>query len=149
MQGFDLNDVLQAEENLNVLHNSSTNRHSYIGGGAGNGTDRPNQQQFMGMEQMQEDMAMKTNGADMAQGHMIVGHSQAINSVGQAGHGHGHGHSNMKYVRYSSEQVEALERLYRQCPKPSLQQRLLLVRDCAPLCNIDPQQIKVWFQNRR
>uniref|UniRef100_A0A0D3EKS1 Homeobox domain-containing protein n=1 Tax=Oryza barthii TaxID=65489 RepID=A0A0D3EKS1_9ORYZ len=54
-----------------------------------------------------------------------------------------------KYVRYTPEQVEALERLYYECPKPSSLRRQQLVRECPALANVDPKQIKVWFQNRR
>ncbi|KAF7023995.1 hypothetical protein CFC21_036414 [Triticum aestivum] len=54
-----------------------------------------------------------------------------------------------KYVRYTPEQVEALERLYYECPKPSSLRRQQLVRECAVLASVDPKQIKVWFQNRR
>jgi homeobox-leucine zipper protein len=54
-----------------------------------------------------------------------------------------------KYVRYTPEQVEALERLYYECSKPSSLRRQQLVRDCPVLANVDPKQIKVWFQNRR
>jgi hypothetical protein len=54
-----------------------------------------------------------------------------------------------KYVRYTPEQVEALERVYSECPKPSSLRRQQLVRDCPILRNIEPKQIKVWFQNRR
>eukprot|EP00249_Psilotum_nudum_P011572 c23246_g2_i4 orf=218-2680(-) len=54
-----------------------------------------------------------------------------------------------KYVRYSNEQVEALERLYNECPKPSALRRQQLIRECPILSNIEPKQIKVWFQNRR
>lgn len=54
-----------------------------------------------------------------------------------------------KYVRYTPEQVEALERVYSECPKPSSLKRQQLVRECPILCNIEPKQIKVWFQNRR
>ena len=54
-----------------------------------------------------------------------------------------------KYVRYTPEQVEALERLYYECPKPSSLRRQQLVRDCPVLASVDPKQIKVWFQNRR
>ena len=56
---------------------------------------------------------------------------------------------NGKYVRYTPEQVEALERLYHDCPKPSSMRRHQLIRDCPILSHIDPKQIKVWFQNRR
>ncbi|XXG89591.1 hypothetical protein AAC387_Pa12g1557 [Persea americana] len=54
-----------------------------------------------------------------------------------------------KYVRYTAEQVEALERVYAECPKPSSMRRQQLIRECPILCNIEPKQIKVWFQNRR
>ncbi|KAA0035345.1 homeobox-leucine zipper protein REVOLUTA isoform X2 [Cucumis melo var. makuwa] len=57
--------------------------------------------------------------------------------------------SSGKYVRYTSEQVEALERVYAECPKPSSLRRQQLVRECPILSNIEPKQIKVWFQNRR
>ncbi|KAK6926791.1 START domain [Dillenia turbinata] len=54
-----------------------------------------------------------------------------------------------KYVRYTTEQVEALERVYAECPKPSSLRRQQLIRECPILSNIEPRQIKVWFQNRR
>ncbi|KAA8514839.1 hypothetical protein F0562_018018 [Nyssa sinensis] len=54
-----------------------------------------------------------------------------------------------KYVRYTPEQVDALERVYTECPKPSSLRRQQLIRECPILCNIEPKQIKVWFQNRR
>ncbi|XP_059288628.1 homeobox-leucine zipper protein ATHB-14-like isoform X2 [Lycium ferocissimum] len=54
-----------------------------------------------------------------------------------------------KYVRYTPEQVEALERVYAECPKPTSLKRHQLIRECSILANIDPKQIKVWFQNRR
>ncbi|KAI8017746.1 Homeobox-leucine zipper protein ATHB-15 [Camellia lanceoleosa] len=56
---------------------------------------------------------------------------------------------NGKYVRYTPEQVEALERVYHECPKPSSNRRQQLIRECPILSNIEPRQIKVWFQNRR
>ncbi|KAI3748244.1 hypothetical protein L6452_11204 [Arctium lappa] len=56
---------------------------------------------------------------------------------------------NGKYVRYTAEQVEALERVYAECPKPSSLRRQQLIRECPILSNIEPKQIKVWFQNRR
>ncbi|KAL3500605.1 hypothetical protein ACH5RR_039698 [Cinchona calisaya] len=56
---------------------------------------------------------------------------------------------NGKYVRYTPEQVEALERFYHECPKPSSLRRQQLIRECPILSNIEPKQIKVWFQNRR
>ncbi|XWS53279.1 hypothetical protein CRYUN_Cryun11dG0143700 [Craigia yunnanensis] len=54
-----------------------------------------------------------------------------------------------KYVRYTAEQVEALERVYAECPKPSSLRRQQLIRECPILSNIESKQIKVWFQNRR
>ncbi|KAL6542691.1 Homeobox-leucine zipper protein ATHB-14 [Orobanche hederae] len=54
-----------------------------------------------------------------------------------------------KYVRYTPEQVEALERVYAECPKPTSLKRQQLIRECPILTNIEPKQIKVWFQNRR
>ncbi|XP_010520372.1 PREDICTED: homeobox-leucine zipper protein REVOLUTA-like [Tarenaya hassleriana] len=54
-----------------------------------------------------------------------------------------------KYVRYTAEQVEALERVYAECPKPSSLRRQQLIRECPILAKIEPKQIKVWFQNRR
>lgn len=59
------------------------------------------------------------------------------------------GLDNGKYVRYTPEQVEALERLYHDCPKPSSIRRQQLIRECPILSHIEPKQIKVWFQNRR
>lgn len=56
---------------------------------------------------------------------------------------------NGKYVRYTPEQVEALERLYHECPKPSSIRRQQLIRESTILSHIEPKQIKVWFQNRR
>ncbi|KAG6516950.1 hypothetical protein ZIOFF_020325 [Zingiber officinale] len=54
-----------------------------------------------------------------------------------------------KYVRYTPEQVEALERVYNECPKPSSLRRQQLIRECPILSHIESKQIKVWFQNRR
>ncbi|KAF8393424.1 hypothetical protein HHK36_021668 [Tetracentron sinense] len=59
------------------------------------------------------------------------------------------GMDNGKHVRYTPEQVEALERLYHECPKPSSIRRQQMIRECPILSNIEPKQIKVWFQNRR
>lgn len=59
------------------------------------------------------------------------------------------GVDNGKYVRYTPEQIEALERLYHECPKPSSLRRQQLIRECPILSNTEPKQIKVWFQNRR
>ncbi|KAK8949263.1 Homeobox-leucine zipper protein HOX33 [Platanthera zijinensis] len=54
-----------------------------------------------------------------------------------------------KCVRFSPEQVEALERVYDEFPKPSSLRRQQLIRDCTILANIKPKQIKFWFQNHR
>ncbi|KAF9589854.1 hypothetical protein IFM89_028789 [Coptis chinensis] len=54
-----------------------------------------------------------------------------------------------KYVRYTSEQVEVLEKFYMECSKPTSSRRQQLIRECPMLANIEPKQIKVWFQNRR
>ncbi|CAM8915392.1 unnamed protein product [Rhodiola kirilowii] len=54
-----------------------------------------------------------------------------------------------RYVRYTQDQVDLLEKVYLECPKPSSVKRQQLVRDSPILSNIDPKQIKVWFQNRR
>lgn len=56
---------------------------------------------------------------------------------------------NGKYARYTADQVEALERLYHDCPKPTSVRRQQLIRECPILSNIDPKQIKVWFKNRK
>jgi homeobox-leucine zipper protein len=54
-----------------------------------------------------------------------------------------------KYVCYTPEQVDVLERLYIDCPKPCSSRRQQLLLECPILSNIEPKQIKVWFQNRR
>ncbi|XP_057502186.1 homeobox-leucine zipper protein ATHB-15-like [Actinidia eriantha] len=59
------------------------------------------------------------------------------------------GMDNGKYVRYTPEQVQALERVYHECPKPSSLRPQQLIHECPILCNIEPKQIKVWVQNRR
>lgn len=54
-----------------------------------------------------------------------------------------------KYVRYTLEQVEVLERIYNECPKPSSTRRQQLIKEIPILSNIGQKQLKVWFQNRR
>lgn len=54
-----------------------------------------------------------------------------------------------KYARYTPEQVEILERVYNDCPKPSSTRRQQLIKECPILANIGQRQLKVWFQNRR
>ncbi|WJX57007.1 hypothetical protein P8452_42607 [Trifolium repens] len=48
-----------------------------------------------------------------------------------------------KYVRYSAEQIEALEKVYVECPKPSSMSRQQLIQENLVLSNIEPEQIKV------
>ncbi|XP_076884395.1 homeobox-leucine zipper protein REVOLUTA-like [Bidens hawaiensis] len=81
---------------------------------------------------------------------MVVQHQQH-NEMGDNNNNSINKHQldNGKYVRYTTEQVEALERVYAECPKPSSLRRQQLIRECPILSNIEPKQIKVWFQNRR
>lgn len=76
-----------------------------------------------------------------------VGAQGESSGGGEGGGGGGGGDG--KYVRYTAEQVEALERVYAECPKPSSTRRQQLIRECPILSNIESKQIKVWFQNRR
>ena len=61
----------------------------------------------------------------------------------------GDGKEGGKYVRYTSEQIDVLERVYKDCPKPSAAKRVQLIKEYPVLANVEPKQIKVWFQNRR
>ncbi|KAJ7516863.1 hypothetical protein O6H91_21G002100 [Diphasiastrum complanatum] len=54
-----------------------------------------------------------------------------------------------KYVRYTNEQLNALEHAYNECPRPSSTRRQQLIKDFPVLAHIAPKQINVWFQNRR
>nr|DAA05779.1 TPA_inf: class III HD-Zip protein HDZ33 [Selaginella moellendorffii] len=54
-----------------------------------------------------------------------------------------------KYARYTNEQLEILELVYNECPKPSSLRRQQLMKEAPILANIAPKQLKVWFQNRR
>lgn len=74
---------------------------------------------------------------------MAVAQQQRDNSIER------HLDSSGKYVRYTAEQIEVLEKVYVECPKPSSLRRQQLIRECPVLANIEPKQIKVWFQNRR
>ncbi|KAG9131769.1 hypothetical protein Leryth_009510 [Lithospermum erythrorhizon] len=60
-----------------------------------------------------------------------------------------HGDASGRYARYTVEQVEVLEKVYDECPKPNNLRRQKLVSDFPVLANIEPKQIKIWFQNRR
>ncbi|KAK2370826.1 homeobox-leucine zipper protein ATHB-15 [Trifolium repens] len=74
---------------------------------------------------------------------MAVAQQQRDNSIER------HIDSSGKYVRYTAEQIEALEKVYVECPKPSSMRRQQLIQENPVLSNIEPKQIKVWFQNRR
>jgi homeobox-leucine zipper protein len=80
---------------------------------------------------------------------LVIKKKEAIMSMACKDGSNKHLMDNGKYVRYTPEQVEALERLYHDCPKPSSIRRQQLIRECPILSNIEPRQIKVWFQNRR
>ncbi|KAF5959540.1 hypothetical protein HYC85_000749 [Camellia sinensis] len=54
-----------------------------------------------------------------------------------------------KYTRYTAEQVELLEKVYAECPKPNLSHQQQMICDYPILSNLEPKQIKIWFQNRR
>lgn len=54
-----------------------------------------------------------------------------------------------KPILYTAEQVEVLERVFAECPKPSGSQRLEIIHENPILSTLDSKQIKVWFQNRR
>ncbi|KAH9660774.1 homeobox-leucine zipper protein REVOLUTA [Citrus sinensis] len=80
---------------------------------------------------------------------MVIQQQQQQQRESSSGSINKHQLDNGKYVRYTAEQVEALERVYSECPKPSSLRRQQLIRECPILSNIEPKQIKVWFQNRR
>lgn len=54
-----------------------------------------------------------------------------------------------KYARYTQEQIEVLEKAYTQCPNPNYLQRAQIMREHRIMSEVDPKQLKVWFQNRR
>ncbi|KAA8539315.1 hypothetical protein F0562_026007 [Nyssa sinensis] len=54
-----------------------------------------------------------------------------------------------KYARYTAKQLEVLEKVYAECPKPSYSRRKELINEYPILSNVQSKQIKVWFQNRR
>ncbi|KAK9106639.1 hypothetical protein Syun_022650 [Stephania yunnanensis] len=49
------------------------------------------------------------------------------------------------YHRHTARQIQQLEALFKECPHPDERQRMQLSRDL----NLEPRQIKFWFQNRR
>ncbi|CAL5407294.1 unnamed protein product [Camellia sinensis] len=54
-----------------------------------------------------------------------------------------------KYMQYTTEQVEVLEKVFAECPNPTFSHQWEVIRDHPILSNIEPKQIKVWFQNHR
>ncbi|GFZ14768.1 homeobox-leucine zipper family protein [Actinidia rufa] len=54
-----------------------------------------------------------------------------------------------KYTRYTAEQVEVLEKVFAECPKPTSSDRQKMIHNYSILSILEPKQIKVWFQNRR
>ncbi|KAK3037816.1 hypothetical protein RJ639_031857 [Escallonia herrerae] len=50
---------------------------------------------------------------------------------------------------YTVEQVEVFENLFGDCQKPSHSQRLEMICEHPVLSNLESQQIKIWFQDRR
>ncbi|XP_057760932.1 homeobox-leucine zipper protein HDG11-like [Arachis stenosperma] len=68
-------------------------------------------------------------------------------------HHHHHNHNDAssserrkkRYHRHSANQIERLERVFKECNHPDEKQRLQLSRELG----LAPRQIKFWFQNRR
>ncbi|KAI5336356.1 hypothetical protein L3X38_015623 [Prunus dulcis] len=52
---------------------------------------------------------------------------------------------NKKYHRHTSEQIQRLEELFKECAHPDDNQRQQLSRELG----LEPRQIKFWFQNKR
>ena len=80
------------------------------------------------------------------------GSSSSNSGNGNSGNGNSSNGGSLdcgKYARYTQEQVEILERVYSDCPKPSSSRRQQLIKECPILANIGHKQLKVWFQNRR
>ncbi|KAK2978111.1 hypothetical protein RJ640_009275 [Escallonia rubra] len=50
---------------------------------------------------------------------------------------------------YTVEQVEVFEKVFGDCQKPSRSQRLEMICEHPVLSNIESQQIKLWFRDRR
>ncbi|KAK9115876.1 hypothetical protein Sjap_014823 [Stephania japonica] len=55
------------------------------------------------------------------------------------------GRKSRRYHRHTARQIQQLEALFKECPHPDERQRMQLSRDL----NLEPRQIKFWFQNRR
>ncbi|CAA0818631.1 Homeobox-leucine zipper protein ATHB-14, partial [Striga hermonthica] len=54
-----------------------------------------------------------------------------------------------KYVRYTEKQIEALDRVYAECPNPNRFQLAEIICEEPALRGLDNKQLKIWFQNRR
>ncbi|OIW03379.1 hypothetical protein TanjilG_31826 [Lupinus angustifolius] len=52
---------------------------------------------------------------------------------------------NKRYHRHTSNQIQRLESVFKECPHPDEKQRMQLSRELG----LAPRQIKFWFQNRR
>ncbi|KAE9597446.1 putative transcription factor & lipid binding HD-SAD family [Lupinus albus] len=52
---------------------------------------------------------------------------------------------NKRYHRHTSNQIQRLESMFKECPHPDEKQRMQLSRELG----LAPRQIKFWFQNRR
>ncbi|XP_020573166.1 homeobox-leucine zipper protein ROC6-like [Phalaenopsis equestris] len=50
-----------------------------------------------------------------------------------------------RYHRHTPQQIQELEALFKECPHPDEKQRMEL----SKRLNLDPRQVKFWFQNRR
>lgn len=74
-------------------------------------------------------------------------------NYGSGGCGRGNGESQgtltNEFVQYTADQGMVLEQLFGECAKPSHSQRLVMISENPILSNLDSEQIKVWFQNRR
>lgn len=53
--------------------------------------------------------------------------------------------SKKRYHRHTQRQIQEMERLFKECPHPDEKARLELSREL----NLDPRQVKFWFQNKR
>eukprot|EP00250_Pteridium_aquilinum_P017164 c23484_g1_i1 orf=617-2857(-) len=64
---------------------------------------------------------------------------------GSADEQDGHRRGKKRYHRHTQRQIHEMERLFKECPHPDEKARLELSREL----NLDPRQVKFWFQNKR